>query len=88
VFTPVSAAIPGQPGEGVSTSVELGSTTGIIAHEPNNPIADNQGNVKEPNISISDQLVGLIQAQDDYQANTDALSHAVAAYQAGLTIGS
>lgn len=87
VFTPISAAIPGQPGEGVATTVTEGSTAGIVAYEPNSPLADNKGDVKLANVSLSDQLVGLIQAQNGYQANTDVMSRAVAAYQSGLTIG-
>lgn len=88
VLTPVSAAVPGQSGQGVSVTVAEGSTAGVIAYEPHNPLADRNGDVKLPNVSISDQLVGLIQAQDGYQANTNALARAVAAYQSGLTIGS
>ncbi|MCU1495384.1 MAG: protein of unknown function domain protein [Acidimicrobiaceae bacterium] len=88
VFTPVTAAIPGDPGQGVQVSIAEGSTAGVIAYEPNNPIADNQGDVKLPNVSLSDQLVGLIQAQGGYQADTNVMSRAVAAYQSGLTIGS
>jgi flagellar basal-body rod protein FlgC len=88
VFTPVGATVPGAPGSGVATTVAEGSTAGVIANEPSNPLADRNGNVKLPNISISDQLVGLMQAQQGYQANTNALGRAVAAYQSGLTIGS
>jgi flagellar basal-body rod protein FlgC len=88
VFTPVSAAIPGQPGEGVATTVTLGSTAGVLAYEPHSPLANNAGEVKLPDVSISDQLVGLMQAPDGYQATTDVMARAVSAYQSGLTIGS
>lgn len=88
VFTPVGAMVPGQPGGGVSATVTEGSTAGIIAHDPTSPLANSQGNVKLPAVSIADQLVGLIQAQGGYQANTDVMARAIAAYQSGLTIGS
>lgn len=83
-----AATIPGQPGVGVSASVQLGSSTGIVAYEPHNPLANAQGLVRVPNVSMSNELVNLIQAQDGYQADTSVLQKAVAAYQAGLTIGS
>jgi flagellar basal body rod protein FlgC len=40
-----------------------------------------------PNVSTSDQLIDLMQAQDGYQADTESISRAMAAYQAALTIG-
>ncbi len=88
VLSPIGAQVPGQTGNGVQASVVEGSTAGVLAYEPNNPLADANGNVRVPNVSISDQLVGLIQAQTGYQADTNVLTHAIAAYQSGLTIGS
>lgn len=92
--TPVLTADPaamggGGMGQGVSvTAIALGSTTGLLEHQPGNPLADAQGNVRVPDVSMSDQLVGLIEAQDGYQADTTVMQRAQAAYQAGLTIGS
>jgi flagellar basal-body rod protein FlgC len=92
--TPVLTADPapmgsGSVGQGVTvTAIALGSTAGLVQHDPTSPLADAQGNVRVPDISMSDQLVGLIEAQDGYQADTAAMQRAVTAYQAGLTIGS
>ncbi|MDA8291448.1 MAG: hypothetical protein M0Z33_07215 [Actinomycetota bacterium] len=88
LLSPVGSPIPGQVGSGVQATVAEGSTTGVLAYEPNNPIAGPNGEVRVPNVSISNQLVGLIEAQTGYQANTSFMAHAVAAYQSGLTIGS
>ncbi len=88
VFTPVGGGVPGQPGEGVATSVVLGSSTGVVAYDPSSPVANPQGEVVLPDVSMSDQLVSLIEAQLGYQADTTAIARAVAAYNAGLTIGS
>ena len=88
VFTPVAAPIPGQPGGGVSASIAEGSTAGVITYDPTSALANSQGDVKLPALSIADQLAGLIQAQDGYQANTVVMARAIAAYQSGLTIGS
>ena len=88
LLTPSASGIPGQAGAGVSASVALGPTTGIVAYEPSNPLANTKGEVKLPNVSLSNELVNLIQAQDGYQADTSTLQKAIAAYQSGLTIGS
>lgn len=87
VFTPVG--VPGQVGQGVAvSSVQLGSNAGLIEYQPNNPMHDSQGDVRVPAVSTSAQLVGLVSAQEDYQANASALNHAKQAYQSALTLGS
>lgn len=92
--TPVLTADPAPAGsdgigQGVSvTSIALGSTAGVLQQDPTNPLADAQGNVRTPAISMADQLVSLIEAQDGYQMDTATLQQAMSAYQAGLTIGS
>jgi len=87
-LAPAGNQVPGTPGEGVAvTTIELGDTTGVVAHQPGNPIADAQGNVKLPDVSVADQLTGMIEAQESYQADTVVMARAQAAYTAGLTIG-
>lgn len=88
--TPVFSAVgvPGSAGQGVAvTSVALGSATGLIVSDPGSPQANAQGDVRQANISTSQQLVDLVQAQNDYQANASAYDRAVVAYQAALTLG-
>jgi flagellar basal-body rod protein FlgC len=87
VFTPVGPTTPNGAGAGVAVSIVLSGTAGVLAPGSSNPNKDAQGNVRLPGISVSDQLVNLMQAQDGYQANTSAISRATAAYQAALTIG-
>ena len=91
--TPTFSPLPASPGSGTGdgvkvTGISLGNTAGQIAHEPNNPLADSKGNVSLPNISMSDQLVQVMEAQQAYSADSSALTRAVTAYKAGLTIGS
>ena len=86
-FQPIG--IPGQVGDGVQvSSVQLGSTAGTIAYQPGNPVADGKGDVRVANVDLGSQMVGLITAQEDYQANASALAHGKHAYQSVLTIGS
>ena len=87
VFVPVG--VPGQVGAGVSVSgIQLGDTVGVVAYQPGSPIADRNGDVRLPDVNTGAQMVGLIQAQEDYQANASALAHAKQAYQSALTLGS
>ncbi len=86
-FVPVG--VPGQVGAGVQVAgVQLGDTVGHLEYAPSNPMHDAQGNVRVPDVNTGAQMVGLIQAQTDYQANASALNHAKQAYQSALTIGS
>ncbi|MGH9082508.1 MAG: flagellar basal body rod protein FlgC [Acidimicrobiales bacterium] len=102
VLTPVGSAgapgVPGVPGaagpaQSAGTGVEVsriveGSTAGVVAYEPTNPLANGQGEVLLPNVSLGTQLVGMIQAQETYQADTVVMARAKDAYTAGLAIGS
>lgn len=91
--TPVLTPIGTTPlGQGVGAGVEVSriaetTTKGVIAYEPTNPMANPQGEVVLPNVDLADQMVGLIAAQEGYQADTAAIQHAQQAYTAGLQIG-
>jgi flagellar basal-body rod protein FlgC len=86
VFAPTG--ISGQIGDGVEVSgVQLGSTAGQVQHDPTNPLADSQGDVRVADVNLGSQMVGLIQAQETYQANASALEHAKTAYQSALQLG-
>ncbi len=90
ILTAIGSGMPGfmADGEGVSvSSIELGSDTGVIESDPDSPLADASGEVRVPDVSMSDQLVSLIEAQQGYQADTNVIEQAKTAYQAGLSIG-
>jgi flagellar basal-body rod protein FlgC len=65
----------------------FGSGEGRIVYEPDNPLADANGNVKYPDIDLGDQMTELMIAQRGYQANVTAISRATDAYQAALRLG-
>jgi flagellar basal-body rod protein FlgC len=67
--------------------VTFGSGEGRIVYEPDNPLADANGNVKYPDIDLGDQMTELMIAQRGYQANVTAISRATDAYQAALRLG-
>jgi flagellar basal-body rod protein FlgC len=87
VFTPV-AGVTGQ-GEGVAVSaIALGPAAGQVVEDPSSPQANAKGLVEQPAMSLSTQLVSLVTAQNDFEANATALERAVTAYQSALTLGS
>ncbi|HUO48088.1 MAG TPA: flagellar basal body rod C-terminal domain-containing protein [Acidimicrobiales bacterium] len=88
VFVP-GVSLPDGTGSGVAVAgVAEGSPTGIVESDPQSPMADAQGLVRVPDVSIAHELVNLVQAQNDFQANTAAMERAKTAYQAALTLGS
>jgi flagellar basal-body rod protein FlgC len=67
--------------------VKFGSAAGRVVHEPGNPLADANGDVRYPDIDLGDQMTQMIMAQRGYQANLSAMSAATEAYKAALQLG-
>jgi flagellar basal-body rod protein FlgC len=81
-------AQPAADGNGVQVGgVVLGSGAGRVVNDPSNPLADADGNVRMPDIDLSDQMGQLIMAQRGYQANLSVVDRAKDAYQAALQLG-
>ena len=75
-------------GKGVQVGgIALGSKEGRVVYDPQNPLADANGNVRYPDIDLSDQMGQLIMAQRGYQANLSVVDRAKDAYQAALQLG-
>jgi flagellar basal-body rod protein FlgC len=75
-------------GKGVQVGgIALGSATGRVVYDPQNPLADKDGNVRYPDIDLSDQMGQLMMAQRGYQANLSVVDRAKDAYQAALQLG-
>jgi flagellar basal-body rod protein FlgC len=84
-------ALPTGP-DGVGTGVEvtglLGSSPqGDIAYDPDNPLADAQGNIRRPDIDMSQQMGDLIMAQRAFQANAQAINQSSDMYKSAIAIG-
>jgi len=65
----------------------FGSAEGRVVYEPENPLADEDGNVRYPDIDMSSQMSQLIMAQRGYQANAAVVDRAKETYTAALQIG-
>jgi flagellar basal-body rod protein FlgC len=84
----VQAADYGSGEGGVRVSgAQFGSAEGRVVNEPDNPLADADGNVRYPDIDMADQMTQLIQAQRSYQANLASIDRATDAYKAALQLG-
>ena len=67
--------------------VELGSATGLLTYDPQNPLADAQGYVRRPDIDLGDQMTQMIMAERGYQANASNLDRVRATYDAAIQMG-
>lgn len=80
-----------EAGEGTSgvyvKSDVYGSAEGRLAYDPNNPLADEDGMVRMPDIDLGQQMSSLIMAQRAYQANAAVVDRARESYLAALQIG-
>ncbi|MFI1991372.1 flagellar basal body rod protein FlgC [Actinoplanes sp. NPDC020271] len=77
-----------QDGNGAEVAgVQLGSAQGILAYEPDNPLADAQGYVRRPDIDMGSQMAQMIMAQRSYQANLSVVDRARDAYAAAINLG-
>ena len=83
----VAQAMGGEGGVAVAGTKLSGDTTGRVVYEPDNPLADAQGNVRYASIDTASQMTQLIMAQRGYQANAAVIERATEAYQAALQIG-
>jgi len=69
------------------TGVQFGSAEGKLTYDPENPLADADGNVRMPDIDLASQMGYLIMAQRGYQANAAIVDRAKTTYEAALQIG-
>ena len=66
---------------------EFGDPEGRLVHDPNHPLADEEGYVKYPDIDLGGQMTQMMMAQRGYQANLAIVERATNMYQAALQLG-
>jgi flagellar basal-body rod protein FlgC len=82
------AARAAQDGNGAEVAgVQFGSAEGILAYEPENPLADAEGYVRRPDIDMGNQMAQLMMAQRSYQANLAVVDRARDSYTAAINLG-
>jgi flagellar basal-body rod protein FlgC len=67
--------------------VAFGSAQGVLAHEPDNPLADAEGYVRKPDIDLGSQMAQMMMAQRAYQANLAVVDRARDSYTAAINLG-
>ncbi|WP_430780654.1 flagellar basal body rod protein FlgC [Actinoplanes sp. G11-F43] len=77
-----------QDGNGAEVAgIQYGSAEGILAYEPDNPLADAEGYVRRPDIDMGGQMAQLMMAQRSYQANLSVVDRAKDSYLAAINLG-
>ncbi|TFB59479.1 flagellar basal-body rod protein FlgC [Cryobacterium sp. TMT1-62] len=83
--------IVAQAGQGTTgayaAGTALGDAEGILTFDPSNPLADEAGYVRRPDVDMAEQMGALIMAQRGYQANAAVVDRAKTTYEAALQIG-
>ncbi len=87
-FINVQAMDYGSGSGGVRVAgTEFGSAEGRLVYEPDNPLADEEGYVRYPDIDLGEQMTQLLMAQRGYQASLAVVERATNTYQAALQLG-
>jgi flagellar basal-body rod protein FlgC len=68
-------------------SIAYGSAEGRLRFDPDNPLANEDGYVRGPDMDLADQMTNMILAQRGYQANLASIERARNAYEAALGLG-
>jgi len=77
-----------QDGNGAQVGgVAFGSAEGVVVHDPDNPLADTDGNVRRPDIDLGAQMAQMMMAQRAYQANLSVVDRAKESYTAAINLG-
>ncbi|CAD5358483.1 flagellar component of cell-proximal portion of basal-body rod [Enterobacter cancerogenus] len=58
-----------------------------LVFEPGNPLADEKGYVRMPNVDVVSEMVNTISASRSYQANVEVMNSAKALMMKTLTLG-
>jgi flagellar basal-body rod protein FlgC len=83
----VAQANDTQGGESGGVHVQraaYGSAEGRLVYEPDHPLADAEGNVRDPDIDMASQMTQLIMAPRGYQANASVIDRAREMYTTAL----
>jgi flagellar basal-body rod protein FlgC len=67
--------------------IEFGDAEGRLVHQPDHPLADEDGMVRYPSTDLGDQMTQLLVAQRGYQVNLAVVDRVKDAYQQALQIG-
>jgi flagellar basal-body rod protein FlgC len=76
------------PDGGVEVSgIALGDPEGRMVHNPEHPLADEDGYVRMPDVDLASQMSQLVMAQRGFQAQAAVIRNAQDVYSSALSIG-
>lgn len=77
-----------RPDGGVDVAgVALSDPTGRLVHDPTHALADEDGNVRLPEVDLASQMSQLVMAQRGFQASVQVTKNAQDTYSSALQIG-
>lgn len=80
-------AAPSEGGGVRVAGTALGDPEGRMVHAPEDPLADENGYVRRPDIDMGSQMSQLIVAQRGFQAQVQVVKNAQDTYSSALSIG-
>ena len=86
VFNSTSFGSPFSSGVAVQKVVEDNSAPRMV-HNPESPLADENGFVTMPNVNLTQEMVNMISTSRAYQTNVETMNAAKAMLQKTLTLG-
>ncbi len=73
---------------GVQSRVALSNSPARLIHDPEHPLANEQGNIYRPGIQVALEMTEIMMAVRAYEANVKAVGAARQMFQSALRIGS
>ena len=67
--------------------IAVSDPNGMIVNDPDNPLADADGNVRAPAMDLSSQMTQLVMAQRGFQASAQVTKFAQDVYSTAIGIG-
>lgn len=80
-------AAPASDGGVSVTGTAVSDPEGRVVHAPDDPLADENGYVRRPDIDMASQMSQLVMAQRGFQAQVQVVKNAQETYSSALSIG-
>jgi len=85
---PMAGGSPGQDAQGVRVQqVSTDNSPPRRVHDPKNPLADADGYVSLPNVSVAEEMVNMISAARGYENNIEVMNTAKSLLLKTLQLG-
>ena len=73
-FTPQETVSEAVPGGGVRTTIVPRDPAFVPSFAPDSPFADENGIIGAPNVSLNEELIGSLQAEQAFEASATVIS--------------